>query len=244
MSDIFIEWDRDRLVVARGRSEGNRVEITESCIIDRPVDAADMLTVVDQLKQIAGRAQGKNRPQVTVVFPRQFVTIHRIQLPQVTDAELPDMVRMQATMRLTVPVDSVSMDFAPLPVISGSMTRDVLLVTAPNDKVTQARRTLNDAGLELKQLRVSAFCLAQAAAQAGILKESTDASLVDVVVTVSDEQLKDTMRLLLTRAKLLAEPSGVAALAAVLHGKLPAECRRVGVTISGGNVDFEFVAAL
>ena len=62
MSDIFIEWDRDRLVVARGRTEGNRVEITESRIIDRPVDAGDMLMVVDQLKQFAGSVGGKGNP--------------------------------------------------------------------------------------------------------------------------------------------------------------------------------------
>ena len=192
MSDIFIEWDRDRLVVARGRTDGNRVEITESRIIDRPADAADMLSVVDQLKQFGGSTSGKNRPQVTVVFPRQFVTIHRIQLPQVTDAELPDMVRMQATRRLTVPLESVSMDFAPLPVIVGSMTRDVLLVTAPNDQVTQARRTLSEAGLEHKELRVSAFCLAQAAAQAGILTASTDASLVDVIVLMRRDFIEVT----------------------------------------------------
>ena len=192
MSDIFIEWDRDRVVVARGRTDGNRVEITESRIIDRPSDAADMLAVVDQLKQFAGSTTGKSRPQVALVFPRQFVTIHRIQLPQVTDGELPDMVRMQATMRLTVPVESVSMDFAPLPVIVGSMTRDVLLVTAPNDQVSQARRTLNEAGLEFKELRVSAFCLAQAAARAGILTESTDASLVDVVVLMRRDFIEVT----------------------------------------------------
>lgn len=192
MSDIFIEWDRDRLVVARGRIDGNRAEITESRIIARPSDAGDMLAVVDQLKQFVGGASGKNRPQVAVVFPRQFVTIHRIQLPQVTDAELPDMVRMQATMRLTVPLESVSMDFAPLPVIAGSTTRDVLLITAPNDQVSQARRTLNEAGLEFKELRVSAFCLAQAAAQAGILTESTDASLVDVVVLMRRDFIEVT----------------------------------------------------
>ena len=192
MSDIFIEWDRDRLVVARGRADGNRVRITESCIIDRPADSADMLGVVDRLRQFAGGAVSRNRPQVAVVFPRQFVTIHRIQLPQVTDSELPDMVRLQATMRLTVPLESVSMDFTPLPVISGSMIREVLLVTAPSDQVTQARRTLADAGLELKELRVSAFCLAQAAAQAGILAESSDASLVDVVVLMRRDFIEVT----------------------------------------------------
>ncbi|MEZ6032518.1 MAG: pilus assembly protein PilM [Planctomycetaceae bacterium] len=192
MTDIFIEWDRDRLVIARGRPDGNRVLITDSCIIDRSADAADMLGVVEKLRQFAGVAAGKTRPQVAVVFPRQFVTIHRIQLPQVADAELPDMVRLQATMRLTVPLESVSMDFAPLPVILNSPTRDILLVTAPNDQVNQARRTLADAGLEMKELRVSAFCLAQAAAQAGILTESTDASLVDVIVLMRRDFIEVT----------------------------------------------------
>lgn len=192
MSDIFIEWDRDRLVVGRGRADGNCAEITESWIIERSADASDMLSVVDQLKPIAKAAATKNRPQVTVVFPRQFVAIHRIQLPQVSDAELPDMVRMQAAMRLTVPVESVSMDFAPLPVISGSTTRDVLLVTAPNEQVVQARQTLNEAGLEFSELRVSAFCMAQAAAQAGILIESTDTALVDVVVVMRRDFIEVT----------------------------------------------------
>ena len=192
MSDIFIEWDRDRLVVARGRADGNRVEITESRIIDRPADSTDMLVVVDQLKQFVGNVSGKTTPQATVVFPRQFVTIHRVQLPQVSDSELPDMVRMQATMRLTVPVETVRMDFAPLPVIPGSTTRDVLLITAPNEQVTQARRTLADAGIGLKELRVSAFCLAQAAAHAGILAESTDRALVDVVVLMRRDFIEVT----------------------------------------------------
>ncbi|HQZ63654.1 MAG TPA: pilus assembly protein PilM [Planctomycetaceae bacterium] len=192
MSDIFIEWDRDRLVVARGRADGNCAEITESWIIERSADATDMFAVVDQLKPIARAAAGKNRPSVTVVFPRQFVAIHRIQLPQVADGELPAMVRMQATMRLTVPVESVSMDFAPLPVIPGSVTRDVLLVTAPGDQVAQARQTLREAGLELKELRVSAFCLAQAAAQAGVLTESADASMVDVVVLMRRDFIEIT----------------------------------------------------
>jgi threonine dehydratase len=37
--------------------------------------------------------------------------------------------------------------------------------------------------------------------------------------------------------KLLVEPSGAAAAAAVLTGKLPRDIKRVGVIISGGNID-------
>lgn len=69
-------------------------------------------------------------------------------------------------------------------------------------------------------------------------------SLVEDILLVSDAELIATMRLLLERTKLLVEPSGAAAAAAVLHGKIPPACRRVGVLLTGGNVDLEFLSRL
>jgi threonine dehydratase len=51
------------------------------------------------------------------------------------------------------------------------------------------------------------------------------------------------MRFLLERMKILVEPSGAAAAAAVLFHKLPAGIRSVGVILSGGNVDLEVLAS-
>lgn len=67
---------------------------------------------------------------------------------------------------------------------------------------------------------------------------------VEDILLVSDDELLAAMKLMLARMKMLAEPSGAAAAAAVLHGKLPAGCRRVGVLVSGGNVDLELLARL
>jgi threonine dehydratase len=64
--------------------------------------------------------------------------------------------------------------------------------------------------------------------------------LVEDVLLVSDDELRETMRFLLMRMKILAEPSGAAAAAGVLFGKLPAGIGTVGVIISGGNVDLQF----
>lgn len=63
------------------------------------------------------------------------------------------------------------------------------------------------------------------------------AALVDDVVTVDDDAMARAMVLLLEREKLLAEAAGAAPLAAALGGLLPAGSRRVGLLISGGNVD-------
>ena len=57
------------------------------------------------------------------------------------------------------------------------------------------------------------------------------------VVTVSDDEIREAMRFAFERLKLVIEPSGAAALAALLFGKVDARGRRVGITISGGNVD-------
>lgn len=59
--------------------------------------------------------------------------------------------------------------------------------------------------------------------------------LLSSVATVSDGELVDAMRFLFERMKLVAEPGGAAAVAALLAGKLDAE-GTVGVVLSGGNV--------
>lgn len=61
---------------------------------------------------------------------------------------------------------------------------------------------------------------------------------VEAVVTVSDEEIGAAMVLLLQHMKLLVEPAGAAALAAVLAGRLPlSRGSRIAVILSGGNVD-------
>ena len=68
--------------------------------------------------------------------------------------------------------------------------------------------------------------------------------LADDVLTVSDEEIVDTLRFMLFRMKLLVETSGATAAAAVMFQKLPPDVKRVGVVLSGGNIDPELLATL
>jgi threonine dehydratase len=68
--------------------------------------------------------------------------------------------------------------------------------------------------------------------------------LVDNVLLVSEQEIREATKFILTRMKLVVEPSGAVAAAAVLAGKLPEKFRRVGIVISGGNVDLETLALL
>ncbi|HTJ28637.1 MAG TPA: threo-3-hydroxy-L-aspartate ammonia-lyase [Candidatus Limnocylindria bacterium] len=57
------------------------------------------------------------------------------------------------------------------------------------------------------------------------------------VVTVTDDEIRAAMRFAYERLKLVVEPSGATALAALLFEKVDARGARVGIVVSGGNVD-------
>lgn len=67
---------------------------------------------------------------------------------------------------------------------------------------------------------------------------------VEDIFVVSDAEVLETLRFLLLRMKLVVEPTGAVALAALLRGLCPPQCRRVGVLISGGNIDPALLARL
>jgi threonine dehydratase len=78
----------------------------------------------------------------------------------------------------------------------------------------------------------------------GVLTFPIMQRLAEKILLVTEDQIRATMRFLMERMKMVVEPSGAVAPAAVLFGLLPPDVRRVGVVISGGNVDLEFLKTL
>jgi threo-3-hydroxy-L-aspartate ammonia-lyase len=68
--------------------------------------------------------------------------------------------------------------------------------------------------------------------------------LVDDIVTVSDAQLIQAMRFAASRMKMVIEPTGGLAMAAALYGAVHLKGQRVGIIVSGGNVDLAQFAQL
>jgi threonine dehydratase len=68
--------------------------------------------------------------------------------------------------------------------------------------------------------------------------------LVESILLVTEAEIRETMRFLMERVKIVIEPSGAVAAAAVLFGKLPPGIASAGVIISGGNVDLDFLKTL
>lgn len=60
---------------------------------------------------------------------------------------------------------------------------------------------------------------------------------VDDIVTVSEEKIVEAMRMIWDRMKIIIEPSSAVPLAAILEGKVDIQNKKVGIILSGGNLD-------
>jgi threonine dehydratase len=98
------------------------------------------------------------------------------------------------------------------------------------------------AGAPVALQSVSTIADGLSAPIAGELQVAALPSLVDDVVLVTDDMLRDAMRFLALRAKVVAEPAGAAAVAALLSGLVDVGHGPVVAIVTGGNVEPRLVA--
>ena len=67
---------------------------------------------------------------------------------------------------------------------------------------------------------------------------------VDDIITVTDDEISHSIFLLLERCKLVVEPAGAVGLAALLNNKLNVEGKKVGVVLSGGNINMSLLGRI
>lgn len=80
--------------------------------------------------------------------------------------------------------------------------------------------------------------------QPGVLTFAVIQALVQDILTVSDAELVESMRFFASRMKLIVEPTGCLAAAAALGNKAAVRGKRVGIVVSGGNIDLARFSAL
>ncbi|MEU4656498.1 threo-3-hydroxy-L-aspartate ammonia-lyase [Streptomyces sp. NPDC023723] len=84
----------------------------------------------------------------------------------------------------------------------------------------------------------------QALPTPGEITFAVNRRLVDAIALVTDEEIVQALRFAFERLKIVLEPSGATALAALLAGRVEDPPRRIGVIASGGNVDAARFGAL
>jgi threo-3-hydroxy-L-aspartate ammonia-lyase len=157
----------------------------------------------------------------------------------------------QGTVGLEIVADCPDVDLVVCPVGGGGLiagvaaavtgaSPDTLVVGVEPDLAADARDSLRQGHRVAWPAEQTQRTVADAlrADQVGELPMKHLLSQVHDIITVSDDEIRQAMRVLATRARLVAEPGGAAAAAACLFraGELPRAARRVAI-LSGGNVD-------
>ena len=159
----------------------------------------------------------------------------------------PDVIAGQGTAGLELLGDAPGLDALLVPVGGGGLIAGCALVAAdlqPGLRVIgvepeagdDTRRSL-EAGHRVRIDVPRTIADGQAVDAPGELTFPIVQRLVDSIVVVSDDEIRDAMRFAFERLKVVVEPSGATPLAALLAGRVTDLPGRVGVILSGGNVD-------
>jgi len=168
-------------------------------------------------------------------------------LTMVPPYDHPWIIAGQGTAGLEIAADMPDVETVLVPVGGGGLSAGVataIKLRAPRARVIGVEPTsapklskAREAGRPVRIPAAGGLADGLLAVEVGGIAFTHHERYVDEVVQVEDAALRCAMRLLLDRMKLVAEPSGAVALAALLSGRLELRDLRVGVVISGGNVD-------
>ena len=161
----------------------------------------------------------------------------------------PLIVAGQGTLGLEVMEDVPDAATVVVPIGGGGLISGVALAVAnlgPSTRVfgvephgACAMRQSLDKGEAVRLDSVDTVADGLGAPMAGELNFEIVRRYVEDVVLVSDAEIQEAMAFILARTKLLAEPAGAAAVAALLAGRIPLAEGPVVAVLSGGNVDLE-----
>ncbi|MEZ7002642.1 pyridoxal-phosphate dependent enzyme [Streptomyces sp. AD55] len=161
--------------------------------------------------------------------------------------EHPDVIAGQGTAALELLDDAGALDALIVPVGGGGLIAGSAVAATglhPGLKVTGVEPEAGDdtlrslrAGRRVRVPVPRTIADGQAVDMPGELTFSVNRRLLDGIVLVGDDEIRDAMRFAFERLKIVLEPSGATPLAALLTGRTGPLPRRVGLILSGGNVD-------
>jgi threonine dehydratase len=120
---------------------------------------------------------------------------------------------------------------------------DVRIIGVEPEGASDAYQSLRS-GTRVRIDRIDTIADGLRTSSPGVLNFEIMRRLVDEIVLVSDDGIRDAMRALAFDAKLTVEPSGAVAVAGLQSGQVAVEGKTVVAVISGGNADPQAYAAI
>ncbi|MDZ4686228.1 MAG: hypothetical protein SH850_14265, partial [Planctomycetaceae bacterium] len=131
---LIVTWERRRVSAVQAAGFGESARLSGCWSAEWPEAVPTPLQNAKAAGEwLAGqwRTAGLTAKATWLIVPREDVILRHLELPQVPDADLPDLVRFQAASRSAVPIEQLCLDFVPLLPHPAHEFRDVLSATLP-----------------------------------------------------------------------------------------------------------------
>lgn len=175
----------------------------------------------------------------------------RVMIPAFED---PMVIAGQGTVALEMLDARPNLDVIVVPIGGGGLIGGILVAAKARNPHVRVVGVQAEGADAMAQSRAAGRLVDLSAAQTiadgiavkhpGTLTFSLIQKYVDEIVTVSDHDISRAILLFLERSKLLVEGAGAAGLAALLAGKIQSGASRIGVVVSGGNIDVSLLSRL
>ena len=160
MADVLaIDWEATRVCGVQADVVPGSLKIQNSFSFAVPEGMSDPGELGPWLQKELKSARISAK-SVLLSVPREEVVIRHLELPPVSEDELPELVRFQAASKSTIPLDQLALDFLPLQTREGSAGREVLVASMNRQRIKDVRAAITAAGLELSSVGVSSIAAA------------------------------------------------------------------------------------
>lgn len=165
-----------------------------------------------------------------------------------------DVISGQGTIGLELLEDKPDLDIVLVPVGGGGLISGISIAIKkiqPDIKIIGVQASGCPSMVEsIRNGRIIEITKSDTIADGIAVKKPSETTLkivnesVDDVITVTDDEISHSIFMLLERCKLVVEPAGAVGLAALLNNKLSVEGKKVGVVLSGGNIDMSLLGRI
>lgn len=165
-----------------------------------------------------------------------------------------DIIAGQGSIGLELIEDEPDLDIVVVPVGGGGLISGISIAIKkirPDIKVIGVQASGCPSMVEsIRNGRIIEITKTETIADGIAIKKPSETTLkivnksVDDIITVTDDEISHSIFLLLERCKLVVEPAGAVGLAALLNNKLNVEGKKVGVVLSGGNINMSLLGRI
>jgi threonine dehydratase len=191
------------------------------------------------------------------MIARQIAATRRASLVPSYDHE--HIIAGQGTVGLELADDALDSDFPPdqvlIPCGGGGLASGcsialksrfpgVSVIAVEPSEFDDTARSMQTGRREKIDANARSICDALQSPMPGELTFDINRNLLTEVLTVTDEEVRSAIRFAFRNLKLVVEPGGAVALAAVLSGKLETRAKTTAIVLSGGNIDIDLFAGI